>query len=153
MYYPYLRGRQYELIGLRELCENKLLSNVIPVIEPVKASSTLLTTIQTFKKYGKKFILIRNPGVGTFKKDLDYNQDYKEKFKDLLEDVHNIIVNGYIINSHLKKLSTYKDSMAFCFNLDHVQLYNELGYTFKSVFIPDSSSAKRKIKESLSFLN
>lgn len=65
MYYPYLRGRQYELIGLRELCEKKLLTNVIPVLEPVKASATLLSTIQTFKNMNKKIILIRNPSVGT----------------------------------------------------------------------------------------
>lgn len=34
MYFPYLRGRQYELIALRELLENnKLSNNVIPIIE------------------------------------------------------------------------------------------------------------------------
>lgn len=43
MYFPYLRGRQFELIALRELLEGKRISEkVIPIIEPVKPSSTLL---------------------------------------------------------------------------------------------------------------
>ena len=45
MYFPYLRGRQFELIALRELLEGKRISEkVIPIIEPVKPSSTLLKT-------------------------------------------------------------------------------------------------------------
>lgn len=36
MYFPYLRGRQFELIALRELIENNLIGNhIYPVIEPV----------------------------------------------------------------------------------------------------------------------
>lgn len=39
MYFPYLRGRQYELIALRELINNdKLSEHVTPIIEPVKVS-------------------------------------------------------------------------------------------------------------------
>ncbi|WP_153052429.1 sce7725 family protein, partial [Streptococcus suis] len=46
MYFPYLRGRQYELIALRELLENDTLSKrVVPIIEPVKLSSTLINTL------------------------------------------------------------------------------------------------------------
>ena len=36
MYFPYVRGRQYELLALRELVSKDLLSsNILPVIEPV----------------------------------------------------------------------------------------------------------------------
>lgn len=46
MYFPYLRGRQYELIALRELlANNKLGNNVIPIIEPVRLSPTLISTL------------------------------------------------------------------------------------------------------------
>lgn len=42
MYFPYLRGRQFELIALRELVEKGVLSSrITPIIEPVKLSSTL----------------------------------------------------------------------------------------------------------------
>lgn len=41
MYFPYLRGRQYELLALRELVSRGLISNkVIPIVEPVKLSTT-----------------------------------------------------------------------------------------------------------------
>ena len=37
MYFPYLRGRQFELIALRELVEKDVLSGrIMPIIEPVK---------------------------------------------------------------------------------------------------------------------
>ena len=43
MYFPYLRGKQFELIALREtteiLAEHSL--KISPLIEPVKNSSTL----------------------------------------------------------------------------------------------------------------
>ena len=49
MYFPYLRGRQFELIALRELVEKDVLSSkIIPVIEPVQLSSTLLKTIEMY---------------------------------------------------------------------------------------------------------
>lgn len=58
MYFPYLRGRQYELLALRELAANDLLgTHIIPVIEPVKLSSTLVNTLDTFTK--KKSIRCR----------------------------------------------------------------------------------------------
>ena len=52
MYFPYLRGRQFELIALRDLVDKGVLSDkIIPIIEPVKLSSTLIKTIES---YGKK---------------------------------------------------------------------------------------------------
>lgn len=48
MYYPYLRGKQYELIAVRELIEKKLISkNVVPIIEPIKETATLRSTLET----------------------------------------------------------------------------------------------------------
>ena len=41
MYFPILRGRQFELLALRECVNKSLLSNkIIPIVEPVKVSST-----------------------------------------------------------------------------------------------------------------
>ena len=37
MYFPYFRGRQYELLALKELATKKLISSaIVPIIEPVK---------------------------------------------------------------------------------------------------------------------
>ena len=67
MYFPYLRGRQYELIALRELLENnKLSNNVIPIIEPVRLSPTLVSTLEAFATKKQPCDLIMNPAVGSF---------------------------------------------------------------------------------------
>jgi len=66
MYLPYLRGKQFELIALRELAESMGESGVIhPIIEPVKESaSTLRLTIEQLKEYNVPFTVIINPEVG-----------------------------------------------------------------------------------------
>jgi hypothetical protein len=66
MYFPYLRGKQFELIALREgsglLAKNK--TKVSPIIEPVKDSTTFKTTIIDLKNKNVNFTVIINPKVG-----------------------------------------------------------------------------------------
>ena len=53
MYFPYVRGRQYELLALKELVSGGLLSDkIIPIVEPVKLSPTLINTMAEFIKGG-----------------------------------------------------------------------------------------------------
>lgn len=64
-YYPYFRGKQYELICLRE--NNSLIAQAgfTPIIEPVKeAASGLLRAIESLKKEGAGFLIVANPAVG-----------------------------------------------------------------------------------------
>ena len=71
MYFPILRGRQFELLALRECVNKNLLSNkIIPIVEPVKVSSTYTKTVDSFIKAGKPIAVIRNPQVGSWIKDL-----------------------------------------------------------------------------------
>ena len=68
MYFPYFRGRQYELLALRELVQRKILSeSVIPVIEPVKFSTTFGATLRAFNDSDHKIALLLNPQVGDLK--------------------------------------------------------------------------------------
>lgn len=70
MYHPYIRGKQFELIGIRELADSLLASNslkIAPIIEPVRDSSTLKTTLDSLVSNNINFTLIVNPLVGTFK--------------------------------------------------------------------------------------
>ncbi len=66
MYLPYLRGKQFELIALRELCSllaaNK--EKVSPIIEPVKDSSTLRNSLECLAQSNINFNVIVNPSVG-----------------------------------------------------------------------------------------
>jgi hypothetical protein len=65
MYFPYFRGRQYELLALRELAQGDLLGGrVIPVVEPIKLTSTFHGAIKQFVDKGQSIALILNPAVG-----------------------------------------------------------------------------------------
>ena len=49
MYIPYLRARQFELIALRELLNQKKLGKeILPLVEPIKLTPTLILTIEAF---------------------------------------------------------------------------------------------------------
>lgn len=66
-YYPYLRGRMYDLLAIKELCENDQLGpDIIPIIEPVRDSKELQNTVKTFLKYKHPFSIIANPQVSVY---------------------------------------------------------------------------------------
>lgn len=69
MYYPYLRGRQFELIALREYAQVKGDNNsIIPIIEPVRTSfNSIKIALPILTKNEVKFALIMNPTLGDFK--------------------------------------------------------------------------------------
>lgn len=70
MYYPYLRGKQFDLLALKELVKaQRLPKTIIPVIEPVKQSKTLLQTLAVFRQKDQPFYLIDNPQAGDFLTD------------------------------------------------------------------------------------
>ena len=71
MYFPYLRGRQFELLALRELLEKgRIGKKIIPIIEPVKPSSTLLKTLECFVANDREIAIVINPAVGDFGKKI-----------------------------------------------------------------------------------
>lgn len=64
-YYPYFRGKQYELICLRENSRLVADGGFTPVIEPVKeAAAGLVRTLDSLKKEGARFLVMANPLVG-----------------------------------------------------------------------------------------
>lgn len=72
MYYPYLRGKQFELIALREMLnEHTLKSRVVPIIEPIKASSTLKSLLRSFNDENHDLAVIQNPQVAAYKPFVD----------------------------------------------------------------------------------
>ena len=97
MYHPYLRGKQNELILLRE--NTKLLkeANMVPIIEPVKSTlAPLIKTIENLKKDNVPFILIVNPRNGDFKNNpLPL---FSELIDITLIDYNNFCL-GYLVDS------------------------------------------------------
>lgn len=67
IYYPYFRGRMYDLLALKELCEEGWFnSQIIPIIEPVRDSKELQRTVQTFVDKKQPFSVIANPQVSVY---------------------------------------------------------------------------------------
>lgn len=87
MYFPYLRGKQFELIALRELCAlfPQKLNKISPVIEPVKPSSTLNSTLAELANRDANFNLIINPRVG----------DLEGQFERIIEIINSSIPAEY----------------------------------------------------------
>ncbi|MGX7149884.1 sce7725 family protein [Enterococcus ureasiticus] len=67
MYYPYFRGKQFDLLALTTLVEkNRLSTHILPIIEPVKNSNALKKFIDLFQRENQPFYLIQNPQTGDF---------------------------------------------------------------------------------------
>jgi hypothetical protein len=66
MYYPYLRGKQFELLALREFIDfNEGGSKILPIIEPVKASfNSMKIALNKFISADFSFALVLNPQCG-----------------------------------------------------------------------------------------
>lgn len=69
MYFPYLRGKQYELSALRDYISLNSNNRVIPIVEPVKENLLPLEkTMHEFNKLSQKICIIVNPIVGELAK-------------------------------------------------------------------------------------
>ncbi|WP_158107276.1 sce7725 family protein [Vibrio furnissii] len=65
MYFPYLRGKTFELGALKEVAPNLNPKNIAPIIEPVqKSNNPLKTTIIALNAHGVIPHIILNPEVG-----------------------------------------------------------------------------------------
>ena len=68
MYHPYLRGKQYELILLKENAKLISKSSIIPIIEPVKKNTAPLNkAIESLMEENIEFIVTINPKHGDYK--------------------------------------------------------------------------------------
>lgn len=156
MYFPYLRGRQYELLALRELVEKNLIGkNVIPIIEPIKLSSTFIKTICLFKEKGRPIVVIHNPMVGDFLKELENkeNEKLKEEYIQILKDTD--IIKAHLINKESKKqlellndMGIDKDELVTISNKDLFNIYESEFSEYKTKYnlIPNEDNFKYKIK-------
>lgn len=67
IYYPYFRGRMYDLLALKALCEQHQLGpKIVPIIEPVRDSKELQQTVATFVQAQQPFSLVANPQVSVY---------------------------------------------------------------------------------------
>lgn len=162
MYFPYLRGRQYELLALRELIiNNKLCSSIVPIIEPVKMTSTFASTVDSFINAGHDIALIFNPEVGTFKNDIEYSQKNPKKneyFQYLLEKysdnhvIKSIIVKNDavdFIGSDVENKLDKSQLLVINNHEDDLDLYEKEFYNIapRYVLIPDEGTFRRRVRD------
>ena len=149
MYFPYFRGRQYDLLALKELAQNKRINaNVIPVIEPIKISSTFKATVQVYSDLGSPIAIITNPAVGDFA-DADT--------APLISYISKSIIPAVILNDYseaaVKKLQNAnfeKNSILAILNSrDHIDEYKTLFSDIapKYTLFPDERQMRRAVKE------
>lgn len=157
MYFPYLRGRQFELIALRELLEGERIGKeIIPIIEPVKPSATLLKTIECFIKRGRNIAVVLNPGVGDFTEKLnEMREDDSKVAKKLFDLIKNNdkVIKSYIMNEHSSRYlrNDQQRSQKLIINLnrdcldDFLEAYE--GALPKYTLIPDDRAFRRIIPD------
>lgn len=105
MYFPYFRGRQYELLALKELAHNNLISNfIIPIVEPIKISTTLNNALQTFNHRSLPISIVFNPTVGELQGEVG-------NIEKLCENLNN--------NQFFPLLIMNKDVLTYLENMPH----------------------------------
>lgn len=105
MYFPYLRGRQFELIALRELIENNLIGEkIIPIIEPIKPTSTLAKTLTRYTEKGHLHALVVNPAVGEFVSKI---KEKNREFDEAVQEIFNELKSEFLIRAYIMKRDTY----------------------------------------------
>ena len=149
MYYPYLRGRQYELIALRELAEKELIGNkVLPIIEPVRTSPTLLSCMDVFSETERKFGIIINPEHGHFNSEINSDSGYQIKYSQKKDSIH--CLPTYILNSTIKQqepIASKDAAIAICKDKDMISSINHFVDKFKleTFIMPDDRIYKRGV--------
>jgi hypothetical protein len=91
MYYPYFRGKQYELVTIRETARS-MQRSVVPIIEQVRHKTYrplvgLQRAVEALIEARSRFILIANPRCGDLCRDPDR--------LEIMQSFINSIIKGY----------------------------------------------------------
>ncbi|HAE61286.1 MAG TPA: hypothetical protein DCG38_02965, partial [Eubacteriaceae bacterium] len=146
---------QFELIALRELVEKEVLSEkVLPIIEPVKLSSTLIKTITKYKEEDRVLCIIVNPQVGSFYDDYQDSKNEKmvEQFNKVISEADSLLFAKILKpkdDSKEEFIKKHGNTMiTICTNKDAIPIYEKYfaNQDVKFNIIPDDSGFRRKIR-------
>lgn len=149
MYLPVLRGKQYEMLALRECLDNNLLGeNILPVVEPVKVGGYFFKTMQAFIAKGKDIAVIRNPKVGSWNKELSRKDSDVDKLLDVIND--EMILPAYYASADLKiDLDELGKTVLLFDNTDALNVYADLSKDnlfARYNLIPDRTEFRRRVR-------
>lgn len=121
MYFPYLRGKQFEFIAIRELHEKGVLfNNIIPIFEPVNGN---FPYFDEFIKKDIVFGIIVNPKVG----DLVNNYEMIEKFI-MQQNTSNFYVCILTTNNNQEEVFILKEVYK---NYNKIYVHKQYNYFFE----------------------
>lgn len=154
MYFPYLRGRQFELIALREFAtEREERNNILPIIEPVKQSFNSFNI--ALKKFGETifpFSLILNPQVGDIPNFETVLENLSENL-DKIEWIPSFIISNNIDQvSNAIKVNGFNNVMLICSDSVDTSTNKFLELVksdfVKYIVLKENRTLKRRLKDS-----
>lgn len=141
MYYPYFRGKQFELIAIRESAEVISSSGFVPIIEPVRESlGSLEKTVGVLADAGAESVVIVNPRYG------DHRENGKSltAFLDQGHGENDAISAGILLTSHMSVQQV----------LDQIEVFNDSAVTLiHAGFTESRALADRLDDDARSFRN
>lgn len=151
MYFPYFRGRQYELLALKELAVNSLItSSVIPVIEPVKLIPALNNSIAAFDDSKLPVGLILNPNVGDLADESETISQLLSRFSTKITVIPSLLLNESA-EAVMQKLSergiSDSEILSVINDSDYLDLYHDLfdEQLPKFTLCPDARKFRREV--------
>lgn len=149
MYFPYFRGRQYELLALKELASKNLISSkIMPVIEPVKIIPALRNSLHVFQQASLPIGMILNPEVGAL-------TDSPEVIDSLLLQYPHVIPSVLVNSSTEAEMERINNNgisndnvLAILNNPDYLETYTQIfSQNPKYVLCPYDRHIRRVVKQ------
>jgi len=153
MYFPYFRGRQYELLALKELATNDLLGkSVIPVVEPVKFSPTFNGTLNVFNDSQHPVALLLNPTVGDLVNDPSAIDSLLSVVKNNTNCIPTVLFNQKaesVIDTIRLSEIPQEDILTILNNRDFINTYRKFfaSGSPRYTLIPDERQIKRTVTQ------
>lgn len=150
MYHPYLRGKQFELLALRNVIDKIVESGMTPIIEPVRESSRdIAKCVEMLSENNCDYIIIANPKCG----ELERNQLAAERVIDRIVEIDHEVELAYIVDERtslaeiINLIENYENQI---FSIVHsgrfndpdglLELLSSLDNFNKHIFISENSS-------------
>lgn len=124
MYYPFFRGKQFELIVIRDMAAMLSENNMTPIVEPVRENlAGLKKALDAVVERKGKSIVVINPKVGDFQHDSSPIVDFLQKEYSGADGINVGIVldNEMSAKDALKYLNEYQ-------NLKPILIHNGFMY-------------------------
>lgn len=153
MYFPYFRGRQYELLALKELATSNLITpSVIPIVEPVKLIPALNSSLAAFGNANLPIGLILNPNVGDLADEAETINQLLDRLGANANTIPSVLLNESTEATMLKlakKNVSENDTLAVLNNRDYLEIYRDLfsEESPKYTLCPDERIIRRSVSK------